>query len=89
MSCQSFFSQTEMMQPVEVDFMGPERWSIRDRLLELDIPVTCAMGEPLRVEIATVQAAVQLWGVMRSYELPRSQLIGLLECCFELSVSKP
>jgi hypothetical protein len=88
MPCEPFHSETELSQPLWVELVGQERWTIGDRLRQLGIPVTCAMGQPLRIEVSTAQAAVQCWSVMRSHQASRSQLADCLEACFRMPVSK-
>jgi uncharacterized protein YcbX len=88
MPCEPFFRETKTSQPLVVELLGPERWTIGDRLRQLEIPVTCTMGQPLRIEVSTAQAAVQCWSVMRSHQASRSQLADWLEDCFKIPVSK-
>jgi hypothetical protein len=88
MPCEPFLSETELSQSLWVELQGPERWTIGDRLRQLGIPVTCAMGQPLRIQVSTAQAALQCWSVMRSYQASRSQLADWLEVCFRMPVSK-
>jgi hypothetical protein len=88
MSCESFSCHTEPSPSLWVELLGPERWAIGDRLRQLGISVTCAMGEPLRIEVSTAQAALQCWTVMRSHQATRSQLADWLEDCFRMPVSK-
>ncbi|NJM47592.1 MAG: hypothetical protein HC860_16670 [Alkalinema sp. RU_4_3] len=88
MPCESFFPGTETTAPLQIELTGPERWTIGDRLRQLGMTATCTMGEPLRIEVSTAQAAVQCWAVVRSYQVERSQLADWLEGCFRMSVSK-
>jgi hypothetical protein len=88
MPCEPFLSETKLSQPLWVELQGPERWTIGDRLRQLGLPVTCAMGQPLRIEVSTAQAALQCWSVMRSHQASRSQLADWLEDCFRMPVSK-
>jgi hypothetical protein len=88
MPCEPFFPETEIAQPLWVELLGPERWSIGDRLRQLEMPVTCTMGQPLRIEVSTAQALVQYWSVVRSHQASRSQLADGLENCFKMPVSK-
>jgi len=48
-------------------------------LQELDIPCSCATNQPLRVHIADVAAAVQLWSVTKQLTAPRQDLVSALE----------
>jgi hypothetical protein len=88
MPCEPFSYDTKLSQSLWVELLGPERWTIGDRLRQLGMPVTCAMGQPLRIEVSTAQALVQYWSVVRCHQASRSQLADGLEDCFRMPVSK-
>jgi hypothetical protein len=88
MPCEPFSCDIEPSPSLWVELQGPERWTIGDRLHQLGIPVTCTMGQPLRIELSTAQALVQYWSVVRSHQASRSQLAEWLEDCFRLPISK-
>jgi hypothetical protein len=88
MSCEPFSYDTELSPSLWVELLGPERWTIGDRLRQLELSVTCTMGQPLRIEVSTAQALVQYWTVVRSHQASRSQLADWLEDCFRMPVSK-
>lgn len=60
-----------------------DRWSIYHRLQELGIPCNCAIEKPLKAQIGTPTAALQLWSVAHRYRASRSQLLDLLEDCWQ------
>ncbi|MBF2098834.1 MAG: hypothetical protein IGQ88_10720 [Gloeomargaritaceae cyanobacterium C42_A2020_066] len=64
---------------------GPERWQVHHRLQELDIPCTCAPGRPLRMQIATPQAALLAWSAIRAATQNRSDHLGWLNRCWNAS----
>jgi hypothetical protein len=88
MPCEPFSCDIDLAPSLWVELLGPERWSIGDRLRQLEMPVTCTMGQPLRIEVSTAQALVQYWSVVRSHQASRSQLADGLENCFRMPVSK-
>ncbi|MBR8836544.1 MAG: hypothetical protein DSM106950_21635 [Stigonema ocellatum SAG 48.90 = DSM 106950] len=59
-----------------------DRWQVYQRLQELEIPCSCATNQPLRVHIADVAAAVQLWSVTKQLTAPRQDLVCVLERCW-------
>ncbi|NEQ97518.1 MAG: hypothetical protein F6K30_12470 [Cyanothece sp. SIO2G6] len=61
------------------------RWSIYHRLLDLDIPCTCSMGQPLRVEVNHPSTAFQVWSVVRQITASRSDKIDWLNTCWRKS----
>lgn len=73
----SFFSQTQQTYVVEVNWL--DRWQVYQRLQELDIPCWCEANEPLKVEITSPLAAIQLWSVMQQLTASRQALISLLK----------
>lgn len=73
--------QPEESRMVQVN--RADRWQVYQRLQELGIPCWCATGQPLRVYIADVAAAVQLWSVTRHLTASRQDLVGALERCWQ------
>lgn len=73
--------QPEVSEIVNVNWA--DRWQVYQRLQELDIPCWCATDCPLRVHIADVTAAVQLWSVLRQLTASRHDLVCQLECCWQ------
>jgi hypothetical protein len=73
----SFLSQTKQTYVVEVNWL--DRWQVYQRLQELDIPCWCEANEPLKVEITSPVAAIQLWSVMQQFTASRQALISLLK----------
>ena len=67
-----------------VEINCPDRWTVYRRLLELDIPCTCAPYQPLKVEVTNPAIAIQLWSVLRGVTQSSSQLILWLERCWKL-----
>ncbi|MBF2065769.1 MAG: hypothetical protein IGS39_15305 [Calothrix sp. C42_A2020_038] len=59
-----------------------DRWQVYMRLQELGINCSCAMNQPLKVEIASITAAIQLWSVVRQLTASRHELINALERCW-------
>lgn len=66
--------------------MGLDRiaqWDVYQRLQELSIPCECKSGQPLRVSIDTVPAAIQLWSVIQSFTSLKQTKIDYLERCWQ------
>ncbi len=78
----SFSSEIEAKHVVEVNWA--DRWQVYQRLRELDIPCWCETNQPLKVQIDSAIAAVQLWSVMRQFTVPRCELISTLELCWQV-----
>ncbi|MBD2293832.1 hypothetical protein H6G06_10075 [Anabaena sphaerica FACHB-251] len=79
-------SETGIKYVVEVNWA--DRWQVYQRLNELDIPCRCETNQPLQVEIANPQIAVQLWSVVRQFTASRQDLIGSLEDCWRSRYQK-
>ncbi len=79
-------SNSTSYQPVEVN-LG-ERWSIYHRLRELQIPCSCAISQPLRVEVGSPLSAIQLWSVVQSVTKNRDELVCWLNQCWESKMDK-
>ena len=64
--------EPEAGKTVEVN--RADRWQVYLRLQQLDIPCVCTTNQPLRVQIQTTAAAVQLWSVVRQLTASRHEL---------------
>ena len=67
-----------------VEVNRADRWQVYLRLQQLDIPCVCTTNQPLRVQIQTTAAAVQLWSVVRQLTATRHELAFWLEQCWQL-----
>jgi hypothetical protein len=67
--------------PLEIDLI--ERWNVYRRLQELSIPCQCSCGQPLKVEVASPTAALQVWSVIRRFTSSREIAIDALENCWK------
>ena len=74
--------EPEAGRTVEVN--RADRWQVYLRLQQLDIPCVCTTNQPLRVQIQTTAAAVQLWSVVRQLTATRLELAFWLEQCWQL-----
>lgn len=75
--------------PVQSLALPPgDRWSLRLRLEELDIPATCPNDGTLRVEIPHPAALVQLWSVVQQFTTTRQEQLHWLERCWRLRPPK-
>ncbi|MEO0406397.1 MAG: Asr1405/Asl0597 family protein [Cyanobacteria bacterium P01_A01_bin.135] len=77
-------TETDALMPLELDPI--ERWAVFDRLQALSIPCHCAYNQPLRVQVATVTAALQVWSVVQQATQPRLALAERLESCWRQPV---
>lgn len=77
----SFSSEIEIKHLVEVNWA--DRWQVYQRLKELGIPCSCTANQPLKVEIGSPMAAVQLWSVIRQLTASRQDQIWILEYCWQ------
>ena len=68
-----------------VDVRWSDRWQIYLRLRELGIPCWCAMDQPLRVQIDTAAALIQIWSVIRQVSTPRQVLVNWFEECWRVN----
>ncbi len=82
----SFSSEIEINHLVDVNWA--DRWQIYQRLKELDIPCSCAPNQPLKVEISSPVAAVQLWSLIRRFTASRQDQIWTLERCWKSRYKK-
>ncbi len=65
------------------------RWPIYQRLTDLGVPCEYAPYQPLRVEVNSPLAALQVWSVVRQMSAPRETLIDWLEQCWQVNFSGP
>lgn len=70
----------EIIDPIQVNPIA--RWDIYYRLLDLAIPCSCEMGQPLRVHIHNAHAAIQLWSVVKQATASRDEQIEWLNSCW-------
>ena len=72
--------QVEGQQVVNVGWL--DRWTVYQRLQELEIPCFCTTNQPLTVEISNPMALVQLWSVIRHVSASRQEMVAVLEKCW-------
>lgn len=65
-----------------------ERWEIYRRLQELQIPCQCSPNQPLRVQLDTCSAAIQLWSVVKQLTSSRSELLDWLKGCWQIEIEE-
>lgn len=75
-----FESRSAYSQAIAVKWA--DRWTVYQRLQELQIPCCCNTNRPLQVEIESPTAAIQLWSVVRQITTSRSELISWLNECW-------
>lgn len=77
-------------QPEQPDNMAivycEDRWQVYHRLKTLDIPCWCRSHQPLKVEVNSPQAAIQVWSVVRQISKPRQDLVQWLNHCWRIRV---
>ncbi|MCG8367517.1 MAG: hypothetical protein MJA27_29805 [Pseudanabaenales cyanobacterium] len=75
-------------QPEQPDNMAivhcEDRWQVYHRLKELDIPCRCRAHQPLKVEVNSTQAAIQVWSVTMQISKPRQDLVQWLKYCWRI-----
>ncbi|MGF1536851.1 MAG: Asr1405/Asl0597 family protein [Elainellaceae cyanobacterium] len=69
-----------------LDLNPIERWSVFLRLQELSIPCQCGYNRPLRVDVNTAAAVVQVWSVVQRLVKSRNDLTAHLEQCWKQPV---
>lgn len=69
-----------VQETVEVN--RADRWQVYLRLQDLDISCECPSDQPLRVEIQSATAAMQLWSVVKQLTASRQDLVEWLERCW-------
>ncbi|MEO1591715.1 MAG: Asr1405/Asl0597 family protein [Cyanobacteria bacterium J06632_22] len=62
-----------------------DRWQAYFRLCELGITCRCCAHQPLEVDVASPQAAVQIYSVLRQSNHTRLELADWLERCWMLT----
>ena len=67
-----------------IEIQCRDRWLIYNRLQELGIMCHCAAYQPLKVQISSADAAIQLWSVVQQATQSRAQLTQWLERCWTL-----
>ncbi len=67
---------------VKVEVSWADRWYVYQRLQQLAIPCSCAIDQPLQVQITSTSAAIQLWSISRQLNTPRQELVKWLERCW-------
>lgn len=63
-----------------------DRWQVYQRLQELDIACECSINQPLRVDIHSPIAAIQLQSVIKQFTADRPALVEWLERCWEREI---
>ncbi|MBW4664360.1 MAG: hypothetical protein KME01_09195 [Chroococcus sp. CMT-3BRIN-NPC107] len=64
-----------------VEVSWGDRWYVYERLQQLAIPCSCAIDQPLQVQITSISAAIQLWSISRQLNTSRQELVKWLEKC--------
>jgi hypothetical protein len=65
---------------VELDRIAT--WNVYGRLKELSIPCRCQCGQPLEVNVGTVNQALQLWSVVQQFTASKQSTVNYLERCW-------
>lgn len=63
-----------------------DRWQVYQRLQELDIACECSINQPLKVDIHSPTAAIQLQSVIKQFTAERSALVEWLERCWHSEI---
>lgn len=72
------------MQPLTFKQVNQaDRWQVYQRLQELDIACECYINQPLKVDIHSPTAAIQLQSVIKQFTADRQSLVEWLECCWQ------
>ena len=77
-------SERELEDSQILEVSWSDRWQVYQRLQELDIPCWCQIDRPLRVQINTAIAAVQVHSVLRQLNAPRQDLVRWLGHCWHV-----
>lgn len=80
------YQKSQETQPVSVK--NSDRWQVYYRLLDLNVPCSCSLGNPLLVELHSPLVAIQVWQVLRQTEMKRVDLINWLETCWQTDLSQ-
>ena len=75
---------SEFPQSQIVNINAGLRWQVYYRLQELDIPCQCLPYQPMQVQLNHVPAAIQLWSVVRNFNLSRHELVDWLNHCWKI-----
>lgn len=59
------------------------RWEVFRRLQQLDVECKCSTNEPLLVDLYSPTTAIQIWSVLRQWNISRRELINWLDDCWE------
>jgi hypothetical protein len=81
----NFPSQTSLSVPISTIHRS-DRWQVRHRLQELDIPCDCSANGLLSVKIYHPIAILQLRSVIQQTTAARADLIVWLERCWDAPV---
>jgi hypothetical protein len=65
-----------------------DRWQVYHRLQELEIDCQCSGFQPLKVQIQTPTAALQLWSIVRRVSEPRQVLVDALNQSWQRPCAK-
>lgn len=76
--------EPEATQILEVSWT--DRWQVYQRLQELEIPCWCQADQPLRVQINSAIAAVQVQSVLRQLNASRQDLVTWLSHCWQVKI---
>lgn len=71
---------TSSFAVIEIDRTA--RWDVYLRLQELAVPCECKWNGRLRVQVASVDAAVQLWCVVQMATASKQAQVDHLERCW-------
>ena len=72
------------MQPLTFKQVNQaDRWQVYQRLQELDIACECSINQPLKVDIHSPTAAIQLQSVIKQFTADRQLLVEWLERCWQ------
>jgi hypothetical protein len=82
MNCDPVYQNVMQNYWIEVD--GIDRWVIYDRLKSLGFICQCQSGQPLCIQMTTVQEFIQYWCVMQHIRNDRTFLTNLLQKAWRL-----
>lgn len=80
MNPNQFNTQSEKMIEVQCE----DRWQAYCRLQELEIVCQCSYQQPLKVQVNSAVAAIQVWSVIKQLTMPRQALASWLEDCWKV-----
>lgn len=69
-----------------IEINSDRRWSMYNRLRDLGITCECKAYQPLRIQLETVNAAIQFWQVFHRFHGSRPERIKRLEVCWQMPV---